>query len=519
MRTYGVPTVTFLSAFLTSWPTHSAMSAEPVGVTFSVEVDLGRDVGQSFGSLFEVRDGRGRVVAGAGFQDVYNTRFRTDRHTLQFFVRPEQGDEEFTIERLPHPDLDCGIYLFDLDEQVYAWTTVGGNSVRRWDAGSGEWVNELPPGVPAIRSGDGVMRVGGGHLVFANDTATYDDRVILSPPDEGGYRDFYYAQGHLCFYHRKSADDGFTRLYSCPWMPSDEDPIDVSRAIVFDTPFDKEVPFAWGQWEDQVLTVSNMGGIYVFEDGQWRTVLEPDDKVSYQVYSILHWHDRLLLAQYPTGNVFEYQGKEAKRLEGWPPVMPGVATSARECQTLSIYRGDLFAGVWPWAEFWRRDRQAKEWLLLDRMFTHPEKTAEFQHPYETEAKSLGLVTNHWGQRITGMIPLGDSLLLSTSSKGTAEWKDEYTFLTDEQRREYGAVLRLRMPGNLAAQIKWQDGPIKLDFTMRPSELVIEQDGKQLASSVLPDDFVVDVPDLSVHWKQGVFGPLRGQLLRYDIEPE
>lgn len=495
------------------------LAAEPAGVIFSVEVDLGRDVGQSFGSLFEVRDGRGQVVAGAGFQDVYNTRFRTDRHALQFFVRPQEGGEKFTIERLPHPDLDCGIYLFDLDEQVYAWTTVGGNSVRRWDADSGKWVNELPPGVPAIRSGDGVMRVGKGRLVFANDTATYGDRVILSPPHEGEFHDFYYAQGQLCFYHRKSGEDGYTKLHACAWTPRDDGPIDVSQAVVWETPYPHEVPFAWGQWEQQILTVSNMGGIYVFEDGKWRTVLEPDDQTSYQVYSILHWHDRLLLAQYPTGNVFEYQGQEATRIEDWPPVLPGVATSARECQTLSIYRGDLLAGVWPWAELWRRDRDANEWQSLGRMFSHPHTTAEFQHPYEIEARQQGLVANHWGQRITGMIPQGDSLLLSTSSKGTAEWKDEYTFLTDEQRREYGAVLRLRMPGHLATQIQWQDRPIRLDFTVRPEELVIHQDGRQLASASLPEDFRVDTSELSVQWKQGTFGPLRGEFLKYDVRPK
>lgn len=492
-------------------PSLPVMGAEPTDVTFAVEVDLGEDVGQSFGSLFEVRDSRGRVVAGAGFQDVYNTRFRTDRHTLQFFVRPESGDDAFTLERLPHPDLDCGIYLFDLDGQAYAWTSVGGNSVRRWDAESGAWVAELPPGVTNLRSGDGLMRVGQGRLAFFDDSATYDGRVILSPSQEGEYHDFYYAQGHLCFYHRKSEDDGFTKLYACPWKPSDPEPIEVSRAVVFDTPFDKEVPFAWGQWADQVLTVSNMGGIYVFEDGRWRMILAPDDKTSYQVYSMLHWHDRLLLAQYPTGNVFEYQGQEAKRLEGWPPVMPGVTSSARECQTLSIYRGDLLAGVWPWAELWRRDRDAGKWQFLDRMFTHPAITKEFQHPYESEANQLNLVTNHWGQRITGMIPHGDSLLLSTSSKGTVEWKDEYGFLTDEQRREYGAVLRLRMPGNLAAQIEWQDRPIKLDFTMRGDELVIRQDGEKLASAKLPAGFDADFTDATFKWGGGVFGPLRGTL--------
>jgi len=59
---------------------------KPNTTTFSVTIDFGQDVGQSFGTLFEARDKSGRIVAGAGFQDVYNTHFRNDRHTVQLFV-------------------------------------------------------------------------------------------------------------------------------------------------------------------------------------------------------------------------------------------------------------------------------------------------------------------------------------------------------------------------------------------------------------------------------------------------
>lgn len=505
------PVLKLLTVVLTATGSMLLAADTTETVTFSVTLDPGQDVGQSFGSVFEARDAAGRVVAGAGFQDVYNTRFRNSRHTLQFFVRPKTGADRFAIERLPHPDLDCGIYLFDMDGRIYAWTSVNGNSVRRWDAEAGEWKAELPAGVRRLGSGDGVMRVGSGRLVFSDSAAWFNDQQILTPPDVGGYRNFYYAQGHLCFYHRQAGDNGFTHLYACPWTADDPQPIDLTKAVKYDTPFDRETPFAWGQWEQQIVTVSNMGGIYVFEDGRWRMTLAPDPKTSYQVYSALHWHDRVLLAQYPTGNVFEYQGQEATRLQNWPPVLPGVATSARECQTLSIYRGDLMAGVWPWAEVWRRDRDAGKWHSQGRLFSHPEITSEDQHPYEPESRELGMVLNHWGQRVTGMIPSGDSLYLSTSSKGTVAWKDEYKFLTDAQRREYGSVLRLRMAGNLAVVRPWKDEPAQLTFTVSPDQLTIRQDGRLLGSAALPDDFDADLTDLDVVWGEGAFGPLRGTL--------
>ncbi|NQT17704.1 MAG: hypothetical protein HQ582_33420 [Planctomycetes bacterium] len=479
--------------------------------TFQVELDLGKDRGQSFGSVFEARNAAGRVVAGAGFQDVYNTRFRSDRHTIQFFVRPD-CDDRFSVTRLAHPDLGCGAYLFDLDEQVYAWSSVRNDSVRRWDEASGAWRPELPPHSGQIRSGDGVMRLGTGYLAFTGNEVRYDDRVILAEPAVGGYYSFYYAQGRLLFYHRNRTEPGsFTRIYACPWSPDDENGVDLSKAVVLKTKYDLETPFAWGQFDDQVLTVSNMGGIYVFEDSEWRTVLEALDTESYQVYSMLHWHDRLLLAQYPTGNLFEYQGREAKRIEGWPPRLPEVSPSARECQTLSIYRGDLLAGVWPWAELWRYDRDRERWHSMGRMFTHPDLTDASVHPYETEAQKYGLVTNHWGQRVTGLIPLGDSVFVSTSAKGTYPWDDRYTFLTDGQRREYGSVLRLRMPGNLAAQIEWKGQPIQLAFSVGPDRLTILQDGKELAAAALERGFTADLSGLSVTWGQGIFGPLRGEL--------
>ena len=81
----------------------------------SVSVDRGRDVGQSFGSLFEVPTADGACVLGAGFADVYNTNARIDRHAIQFFVRPTDGSRQFAIEPMPRPSTVAGTYLYDYD--------------------------------------------------------------------------------------------------------------------------------------------------------------------------------------------------------------------------------------------------------------------------------------------------------------------------------------------------------------------------------------------------------------------
>ncbi len=486
--------------------------ADPIA-TFTVEVDLGADRGQNFGSLFEVQDAGGEVVAGAGFMEVYNTRFRSDRHTLQFFVRPSTDADRFETERLPHPDLDCGIYLLDLNQRIHAWSSVPGNSLRVWDADAEAWHDTPIPKTGRVRSGDGIMRLGKGALTFTGNQVAYGDRIILSPPEVGRYYNFYYAHGRLFFYHTHRVEPGgFTRVYACPWTPESAGPIDLEQATVLTAKYVGATPFAWGQFEGSVLTVSNFGGVYVFDGSDWTTLQEAQKGVSYQVYSMLNYYDRLLLAQYPTGELFEYRGKELKRLEGWPPRLPGVSSSAREAQTLAIYRGDLFVGVWPWAEVWRFNRAQGRWHSLGRAFTHPETTDDQTHPYEAESERFGLVANHWGQRVTGMVPLRDSLMLSTSTKGTSEWLDKYDFLTDSQRREYGAVLRLKMPGNLAAQIRWSDGPTKLEFVVEQMRLVIRQDGKPLAETQLSFDTTPSLQDARAVWGEGAFGNLNGRLV-------
>jgi len=460
----------------------AVLSADPL-TSFSIDVDLGQDLGQSFGSLFEVRDKENRVIAGSGFLDVYNTRFRNDRHTLQFFVRPQESPDEYTVTRLPHPDLDCGIYLLDLNQKIRAWSRAGKDSVRLWDADTQKWSDAPIPKTGQVRSGDGIMRVGKGTLTFTGNQVAFNERVILNSPQQGTYYNFYYAHGHLFFYHTHQADSGgFTKIYACPWTRNSTGPIDLKQATIMDAKYVGATPFTWGQYKNEVLTVSNYGGVYVFRDNQWDTLQAARKGVSFQVYSMLNFHDRLLLAQYPTGEIFEYQGKELKRLKGWPPKLPEVSSGAREAQTMAIYRGDLIVGVWPWAEVWRYNLDEKQWHSMGRLFTHPELTDKQTHPYEAEAKRFRLVANHWGQRVTGMVPLGSSLMLSTSSKGTYQWFDKYDFLTEPQRREYGAVIQMEMPGNLATQVKWQDRAVKLDFVIEKNQMIIRQDGEILASA-------------------------------------
>ncbi|HUE86478.1 MAG TPA: hypothetical protein VMO26_10410 [Vicinamibacterales bacterium] len=489
---------------------------------FSITIDRGADVGQSFGSLFEVASEDGSLVIGAGFQNVYNTRLRADRHAVQFFVRPTDGEREFRVEPLPRPNDLCGTYLSARDEVVRS--TFGG--VKAWNASTKAWQAEAEVG-----GTHELMRVGDGLLEFGDSSVKFNGRTILSPPERGKYLLFFYANGHLCFYHVERGDrgyrpfendaDGFSKLHACPWTP-DQPRVDLAKAIVRTLPVVGETTFAWGQLGGQIITGSNIGGFYVLDDGRWQMLLEPNLKVSYQLYSTMAFHDRLLMGQYPTGRLFDYDGRRITDRAGWPPVPTGVSGSSREAQTTVIYGGEVLVGVWPWGELWRYSPDAKRWGLMQRMFDHPAPSDTITHPYDVENVN-NPVRNQWGQRVTSLVTSGDSLFVSTSAKDPCEWNpDQNPFLAPDKWKSYGSVYRLTMPGHLGASTAWTNGPTKLDLTIRGAELSIAQDGKQLATAPVPGPLGEKLRRLSklkpVQWGNGLYGKFSGNRLEGTVHP-
>ena len=123
----------------------------------------------------------------------------------------------------------------------------------------------------------------------------------------------------------------------------------------------------------------------------------------------------------------------------------------------------------------------------------------------------------WGQRVTSLVPIGDSLMISTSPKGPCRWEPRFDFVGNDKWKEYGAVIRLKMPGNLCAPVAWTDGPTELRFVVTGKEMIIAQDGRRLASTGIDDSLAGNLsaglsPD-GVMWGNGVFGPFAGTILR------
>jgi len=68
-----------------------------------------------------------------------------------------------------------------------------------------------------------------------------------------------------------------------------------------------------------------------------------------------------------------------------------------------------------------------------------------------------------------------------------------------------------MPGNLATQLKWEDRPIQLEFVITKDQLIIRQDGKELARTNFPLADKQHLQQGKVHWGTGIFGRLNGQI--------
>jgi hypothetical protein len=485
--------------------------------TVSVVLDRGSDVGQSFGSLFEMTSDDASLVIGAGFQNVYNTRYRGDRHSIQFFVRPANGKREFAVKELPRPsDNLTGAYLFGRDDVVYS--TYGG--LKSWDSDSESWKN-----VSGAGGTNETMRVANGVLVFGDSSVSYNNHEILAAPEVGRYELFFYANGYLCFYHihrngkpyhfYEEGEEGFSRLYACPWSPSQKQ-VNLSTAVTLRLPVVGETTFAWGQLGQQIVTGSNIGGFYTFENGQWKMLLAPIIGKSYQLYSTLGFHDQLLMGQYPTGRVFSFDSKQIHDQAGWPPVLAGVSKNAREAQTSIIYGGDLMVGVWPWGELWRYNPDSEQWIFTRRMFEHPTVSDKITHPYDFENRD-SKVGNMWGQRVTSLVVNGPHLYVSTSAKAPYQWMpDRFPFLAPSKWKSYGKVYQLTTPGNLAASTKWTAGPTTLTFSLKANELSIHQDGLLLTRSQVTGKMRDQLKAMriseSVQWGTGVYGRYGGKTI-------
>lgn len=484
---------------------------EPVSesrFTIRMTVEFGKDRGQNLGSLFELRDTEGRVVGGAGFTGAYNTYYRSDRTALHAYLRAPGAEDSPVFTPIPRPSESCQHYLSGGGNYVVATDRKSQDSAWSSTRLEYSWSPQESAG----------LNIGQRYLKLLPNLLTLDGaEVFRFDPAKGTAGSYYYGEGAL-FYHVADADspERRTHLYAVPWDPYTESAVPVEKAVVLDLPAPGEFPYAWGQHDGAVVVASNNGGFYRFRAGAWETLRPADPKTSFQIYTMLNYRGRLLMGQYPTGELFELVGDELRHLPGCPPRAPGASPRAREAQSMAIYRGDLYVGVWPWGELWRMKDPEGEWDYVGRLFTHPEIRPEVTAPYEAEMTALGeKVNNLWGQRITSLVPLTRRLIISTANKNGAPYEPRLEFLSDDRWREYGAVHEMYLRGHNSTNMGWKEGPqeIAVYLSSEGMDFYLEGDDDN-PMSVLGDMSRI-VPG-EVVFGDGIQGPFQGKILRQEV---
>jgi len=468
---------------------------------FEISLEFSRhsDNGDNPGTLFEVRNSDGQTIAGAGYLGAYNTFPRSDREELHVYLR-QNDPETWKFEALPRIDSTAtGFYPFQVAGEFYVSTRNGIDTrVHRWDHAANTW--QLAPGILP-----GTERVAGKNFHVATNQVTCDGQIILKPDETYRFGEHYFANGLLILRSFRSEEMSPANLFHVfKWNPADSTPPHPVSKYTLELPQPREFVYTFAQWHSDILAVTNMGGVYRLRPDGWETLRTPIPTVSYQIYCGMNYRDTLLFGHYPTGELYEYAGNNLLLRKDWPPILPGVSSRAREAQTLALYNGELYCGVWPWGELWRYD--GSDWKFSRRLFTHPPLTDQVTHPYETETQAVDKVYNLWGQRVTGLIPSRGSLYITTSSKGGTPWDPKFNFLSPEQQRDYGAIYRATLPGQASFHLPPSTTPTRFSAVVEGMTLQISINGETKASLPLTTESLFDLSAGEVTFADGLYGP-------------
>jgi hypothetical protein len=219
--------------------------------------------------------------------------------------------------------------------------------------------------------------------------------------------------------------------------------------------------------------------------------------------------ERLILGHYPSGSLYVYDYNGLKEFAPPIPVPNNARDAEREVQTLTLFGGQLYAGVWPWGELWRLDLDALQWHFVARMFQIPEMSPDVVSPYQVEMQETVDVYNYWGQRLVSMVSYGDGLYIATMNKFAGSYDlDRDSFLSTESLEQYGQVYRISGPLQITAPISWRQ-LTTFRFRITPEKLEMYQDGVLLAqtenSSLLGGCGKVD----NIYLGKGIYGAFGG----------
>lgn len=494
-----------LIAFLLS--SSLSYSENPPLFEATFKVELGEDLGQGLGTLFEALDENGKVILGAGLNDIHSTYVRDNNRILDFYYRGKQIQRTFQRLLTPFGSKNNGSRLIRDGESLLTYFREG-NPVAL-AAVQVDGTTQPCLGIPREQQAafSGLQYVNNQRLVFHPYYVTYNSKEIFRSERSCL---FYYVKGKLFAF--QGGDPSLLLVYN--WNPSVD-------ATVKGEPEKFEASgdlFIYGTYGDEVLLITNIGCIYSYKEGKLTQIRDTDGK-SWQGYSLTAWYDHHLIGHYPTGSLMEYANGKVDLFEPAIPIPPGASSAAREAQTLDIYGGDLYAGVWPWGELWRLDSDSHQWEFVKRVFEIPE-ISEDQAPYQNQMQGKPDAFNYWGQRIMNLVGTSDGLFISTMNKqGKPYLPDIHDFLSPEIVSQYGAIHKMSGVVQVSHQLPWKT-VTELRFTYSNDSIRIYQDGNLLEERNLPGNTGLEGRTVkSLRSGKGVYGPFGGKILSSEVKSQ
>jgi hypothetical protein len=468
-----------------------------------ISMELPTDIAQPFGSLFEISDQDGNLIASAFAPQTSSLFHCSEGRHASFFVK---GNSKALVSprQLARPSQDSACStLFTLQGELFATTRAKLNTSAD--------LKVLKDGVwQTVTERQGLPRDGlqfaiplQGALLVASDKGVEWGGVRVFTPKPGLEQKYFYhyTSGFLVAYEYGDLDSGvLSRLRLFKWVPGDPPTSPLSEVLTVHLPVD--YPLCFGEFDRRILFAMNGSGkVYAIDltSFELKCIFENQEGSSWQGYCITRYYDRLLIGQYPTGQMFETYGQDVTpfhaRLpldEDWP----------FELQSVGHLDGQLVGGTWPWGQMFRFD--GSSWRLLGRCFTEP-PTADLIAPYSQESEASGQVSNAWGQRVNTIVQFNSCLFVATMNKGGSIQGEE---ILGGAALRYGGVLQFPLENHLDWSIRWGKR-MTLVFRVWQDHAEIYQDGSLVASGV--GDFTAITKASSIRWGTGIAGDCVGLL--------
>jgi hypothetical protein len=494
--------------------------ADPDPALFEVEQRLrwNRGGGAASGTVLEAAGPKGRVL-GIGFPESFNTfRHYRDRH-LSVFVR--DGDDSFELVELDHPE---------------RWMTAAFHrdgprgerlSVLNMPLG---WVRSIPVGSPVqwtpvdreVFSYNAMRGFGHDPRALAEDCGF----VAMGRIDHGLFGNCLMSKAGVLHFRRiatrfdlpashrlrpswfddrvlvlQHIDDQSAQLGFVACTLNAMTAVDTCSYTRFDN--HGEFFYGLGRADGGVFVTSNYGNVWQVGVAD-ATVkrLRVSDGTSLQLYASVRHGSELWWGEYPTGSVvaFDAEGR-LQRLPAQLPIDAYRHSAAAEVQTFALYKGDLFAGVWPFGEVYRHQRETGQWALLKRFFSAPPIEPDAVEPFREESGS-----NEAGQRISDMIAHGDSLYVATASKSGLAVALPSSVRNQKVGEEYGDVYRLRMSGALSVGLP-EDDEVTVRVRLTPDVLEVTLNDESLSRTRVAAQQLGCIENIAM--REGTFGALLG----------